>query len=146
MIDMIQIAVSDVEPAPQGSKSYMGSGRLVESCKRVKPWRYAVEIEVRRQMRKQDYSMIRGACHVQLEFRFHRPKSHFTTNKQLAAAAPRHYTVKKNDIDKCCRSTLDALTDTVIADDSLVISMNAEKRYCTGEERAGALITIVPIT
>ena len=143
---MIQIAISDIEPAPQGSKTYYGHGRLVEVSQRVKPWRMTVELEVRREMRKQSYKMINGPCHVMLEFRFNRPKSHFTTNQQLKAAAPLYYTVKKNDIDKCCRSTLDALSDTIIADDSLVISMNAEKRYCMGEEPAGALITIVPIT
>lgn len=142
---MIQIAVSDIEPAPQGSKTYYGNGRLVEASQRVKPWRMTVEIEVRREMRKQNYAMIKGPCHVMLEFRFNRPKNHYTTNKQLTAAAPLHYIVKKNDIDKCCRSTLDALTGTIIKDDSLVISMHAEKRYCMAEEASGALITVVPL-
>ena len=68
-----------------------------------------------------------------------------TTNGQLKAAAPKHCTVMKNDIDKCCRSTLDGLTGTAFADDCLVVSLIAEKRYCFGSEPPGALITVTPL-
>ncbi len=36
----------------------------------------------------------------------------------------------KGDIDKLCRSTLDALTLSAIADDSQVVSLQAQKYYC----------------
>ena len=36
----------------------------------------------------------------------------------------------KGDIDKLCRSTLDALTLSAIADDSQVVSLEARKYYC----------------
>ena len=142
---MIYIAVNDIEPAPQGSKRHVGGGRLIEASKRVKPWRQAVAASAQQQMRDQKRELLTDACSVSVVFRFKRPKSHFTTNGQLKAAAPKHCVVKRNDIDKCCRSTLDALTDTVFADDSLVVSLNAEKRYCIGAEPPGALITVISL-
>lgn len=142
---VIHIAVNDIEPAPQGSKRHVGGGRLIEVSKRCKPWRQAVAASAQHQMKDQQCELLTCACSVSVIFRFRRPKAHFTTNGQLKAAAPKHCVVKRNDIDKCCRSTLDALTDTAFADDSLVVSLNAEKRYCIGTEPPGALITVIPL-
>ena len=142
-MSVIHIAVNDIEPAPQGSKRHVGGGRLIEASKRVKPWRQAVAASAQQQMKDQECELLTGACCVSVIFRFRRPKAHFTTNGQLKAAAPEHYVVKKNDIDKVCRSTLDALTDTVFTDDCLVVSLHAEKRYCIGSEPPGALITVI---
>ena len=142
---VVYIAVNDIEPAPQGSKRHVGGGRLIEASKRVKPWRQAVAASAQQQMREQKCSLITGACSVTVEFRFKRPKSHFTTNGQLKANAPEHYVVKRNDIDKCCRSTLDALSETVFADDCLVVRLVADKRYCFMHEPPGALITVTEL-
>ena len=142
---MVHISVNDIEPAPQGSKRHVGGGRLIEASKRVKPWRQAVAASAQQQMREQKCSLITGACSVTVEFRFKRPKSHFTTNGQLKANAPEHCIVKRNDIDKCCRSTLDALSETVFADDCLVVRLVADKRYCFSSEPAGALITVMTL-
>ena len=139
---MIHIAVSDIEPAPQGSKRHVGGGRLIEASKRVKPWRQAVAASAQQQMREQKCSLITGACSVSIEFRFKRPKSHFTTNGQLKANAPDHYIVKRNDIDKCCRSLLDGLTGAAFADDCFVVKLTASQRYCEPGERPGASVTI----
>lgn len=142
---VIHIAVSDIEPAPQGSKRHVGGGRLIEASKRCKPWRQAVAKSAQKQMRDQKAELIETACAVSIVFRFKRPKSHFTTNGQLKANAPKHCIVKRNDIDKVCRSTLDSLTDGgVFADDCLVVNLIAEKRYCIGSEPPGALITVIP--
>ena len=98
-------------------------------------------------MRDQKAELIVTACAVSIVFRFKRPKSHLTTNGQLKANAPKHCIVKRNDIDKVCRSTLDALTDGgVFADDCLAVHLNAEKRYCVGSEPPGALITVIPFS
>jgi crossover junction endodeoxyribonuclease RusA len=144
-MSVVHIAVNGIDPAPQGSKRHVGHGRMVEASKRVKPWRNAVALSAQQQMREQKCDLITSACNVSVVFRFKRPKSHFTTNGQLKAAAPKHCIVKRNDIDKCCRSTLDALSETVFADDCLVVSLNAEKRYCIGAEPPGALITVVSL-
>ena len=144
-MSVVHIAVNGIDPAPQGSKRHVGGGRLIEASKRVKPWRNAVALSAQQQMREQKCDLITSACNVSVVFRFKRPKSHFTTNGQLKAAAPEHCIVKRNDIDKCCRSTLDALSETVFADDCLVVSLNAEKRYCIGTEPPGALITVIEL-
>jgi len=144
-MEVIHIAVNDIEPAPQGSKRHVGGGRLIEASKRCKPWRQAVSACAQQQMKDQGCELLTCACSVSVVFRFRRPRAHFTTNGQLKAAAPKHCVVKRNDIDKCCRSTLDALTDSVFADDSLVVSLNAEKRYCIGSEPPGALITVIAL-
>jgi crossover junction endodeoxyribonuclease RusA len=145
-MSVVHIAVNGIDPAPQGSKRHVGHGRMVEASKRVKPWRNAVAASAQQQMREQKFDLITGACSVSVVFRFKRPKSHFTTNGQLKANAPEHCIVKRNDIDKCCRSTLDALSDGgVFADDCLVVSLVADKRYCVGAEPPGALITVTEL-
>ena len=145
MSSVVSVSINGIDPAPQGSKRQVGGGRLIEASKRVKPWRQAVAASAQQQMREQKCSLITGACSVSIKFRFKRPKSHFTTNGQLKANAPEHCIVKRNDIDKCCRSTLDALSETVFADDCLVVRLIADKRYCFMHEPPGALITVVPV-
>jgi crossover junction endodeoxyribonuclease RusA len=124
---VIQLAVNGIEPAPQGSKRHVGGGRMIEASKRVKPWR--------------------AACAVSIVFRFRRPKAHFKTNGELRETAPRQCIVKRNDIDKCIRSTLDGLVQgELLVDDCLVVTVNAEKRYCVGAEQPGAVIDVMPVS
>lgn len=138
---VIQLAVNGIEPAPQGSKRHVGGGRMIEASKRVKPWRAAVAAEA-----MQVGERISGACAVSIVFRFRRPKSHFKTNGELRETAPRHCITRKNDVDKCCRSTLDGLVQgELLVDDCLVVSVNAEKRYCVGTEPPGAVIDVIAL-
>lgn len=138
---MIQLTVSGLDPAPQGSKRHVGGGQLIESSKRVKPWRAAVAHEARLAGEQ-----IAGPCAVELDFRFARPKGHRKANGELRASAPRFCIFKRNDIDKCCRSTLDGLVDGgLLADDSLVIELVAWKGFCAAGEQPGVLMRIRPI-
>ena len=140
---ILYVAVSGIEAAPQGSKKHVGRGRLVETCKRLKPWRRAVAEAARVQMNDQKLPIFDVPVDVQLLFRFNRPKSHFRTNGDLRPNAPKHYFVKKNDIDKITRSTLDALVmGGALKDDCLVVRLIAEKRYCHLFEPPGVLITV----
>ena len=36
-------------PAPQGSKRHVGGGRMIESCKALKPWRDLIIADARKQ-------------------------------------------------------------------------------------------------
>ena len=138
---VIQLAVNGIEPAPQGSKRHVGGGRMIEASKRVKPWRSAVAAEA-----MEVGEQISSACAVSIVFRFRRPKAHFKTNGELRETAPRHYIVKRNDVDKCVRSTLDGMVQgELLVDDCLVVTVNAEKRYCVGAEPPGALIDVMPL-
>ena len=139
---VIQLAVNGIEPAPQGSKRHVGGGRMIEASKRVKPWRAAVAAEA-----MEVGEQISGACAVSIVFRFRRPKAHFKTNGELRETAPRQCIVKRNDIDKCIRSTLDGLVQgELLVDDCLVVTVNAEKRYCVGAEQPGAVIDVMPVS
>jgi len=87
---------------------------------------------------------------VSVEFIFPRPKGHYGTGRnsqKLKDSAPKYCTSKSNgDIDKVVRSTLDALSLTsggcILTDDSLVVCLQALKRYANNYELAGAKINI----
>jgi crossover junction endodeoxyribonuclease RusA len=116
-------------PAPQGSKRHVGNGRMIESSKKVGPWRDAV-IEAASQFN--DFKMLNEALAVQIMFTLPAPK----TTKRL-------YPTVRPDLDKLLRSTFDALTISGFwHDDSLVVSVLAAKRYAAAGEPLGALIEV----
>lgn len=105
------------DPGPQGSKRHVGNGRMIESSAKVKPWREAVIWAVR----ESAFNMITGPVGVAMVFTLKRP-----------ASAPKRQTSphRKPDIDKLCRSTLDALVMAgVIEDDARVVYMMASKVF-----------------
>jgi Holliday junction resolvase RusA-like endonuclease len=142
--EVLSFDVMGMEPAPQGSKRPVGRDRqgralMVESCKRVKPWRQLVADAALAVAPGRP--LIASPCVLCAEFRFLRPKGHYGGSGQLRAKAPRHHTVRP-DVSKLLRSTEDALTGVLLRDDSLIIAAPATKRYCLPDERPGALITL----
>ncbi len=137
---MIEIDVIGT-PAPQGSKRHVGGGRMVESSKKVKPWRSAVAAEaLNHTFGPWPY------VGVAVTFRLKRPKSHYRTGRfadQLRADAPR-YPAKYPDLDKLCRSTLDGLkAGQAFADDSQVVVLEARKVFAD-RNQPGAWIQLFP--
>ena len=135
----VTFRVEGMAPAPQGSKRHVGRGVMVESCRQVKPWRLlvvqsAVAAEV---------PLLRGPVRLSVVFLFSRPAGHFRRDGNLKPSAPAHHAVKP-DGDKLLRSTGDALSGVVIEDDARIVGGAWEKRYCIGNERPGAIITIAP--
>ncbi len=118
---MLTITVHGL-PAPQGSKrplinKYSGTVQLVESSKKVKPWREAVKWAARTGV----VNRIDGPVDVDIVFTLPRPKS---------APKSRKYPDRKPDIDKLVRSTLDALKDAgAFEDDSRVVCLLAAKVF-----------------
>jgi len=110
----------DGEPAPQGSKTgFIKNGRvvMVESSKKVKPWREAVA--------SQTQAKVQAALQnpVEIALVFHLPKPKTVTRKWPAV---------KPDLDKLIRSTFDGLTTGgLYTDDALVIAVSASKQYAT---------------
>ena len=95
-------------PAPQGSKRHVGEGRMVESSKRVKPWRRQVAAAYA------DHSfgdMLDGPVSVTVDFYLPRPKAHYSTGRNAGALKPsapaEHLTMP--DLDKLTRAVGDAL-------------------------------------
>ena len=120
------ITVEGIEAAPQGSKRHVGRGIMVEMCKRVEPWKKAVGVEAKKVVKE----IIIEPVHIDLVFWFNRPISHLYANGEVKPSAPKYPNRRQGDIDKLCRSTLDALTLSAIADDSQVVSLQAQKYYC----------------
>lgn len=115
------------EPAPQGSKNgFVKNGRvvMVESSKKVKPWREAVAWQTKATVTEPMTSP------VEIALVFHLPKPKSVTRKWPSV---------KPDLDKLIRSTFDGLTTGgLYTDDALVIAVSASKQYAT--DRIGCQI------
>jgi len=138
---MLTFTVAGMPPAPQGSKRHVGNGRMIESSKQVKPWRYLVQqaaIATR-------HPTITGPVSLSCVFLFPRPKSHYTSKGVIKPTAPTFHSVKP-DGSKCLRSTEDALVDSgLLQDDARIAISSFTKRYTTPSEHPGAIITIIPL-
>jgi Holliday junction resolvase RusA-like endonuclease len=119
-VTMITITVIGI-PGPMGSKRFVGTskagrGILIESSKKVKPWREAVVFAAREMGKK-----ISGPVGYSMVFSLPRPKS---------APKSRIWPDRKPDLSKLIRSTEDALTDAgTWEDDSRVISQGSGKVF-----------------
>ncbi|HET9189830.1 MAG TPA: RusA family crossover junction endodeoxyribonuclease [Rudaea sp.] len=116
-------------PAPQGSKKFVGMvkghGVMVESSKKVKPWRQDVKaraIEVR-----EGAAPLEGPLVARMVFTLPKPMS--------APKRKRTYADKKPDLSKLVRSTEDALTDAGLwRDDARVIEYTRLAKVFPGED------------
>jgi len=116
--------------APQGSKSYIGNGVMVESSKRVKPFRADVRKAAESVALPPGWPM---AAPMRVGFRFHfaRPKTHFRRDGiRLAKSAPEEATSHGlGDLEKLARSVNDALSGVLFNDDRQVVEMHLAKAY-----------------
>ena len=140
-LDHITFTVAGMPPAPQGSKRHVGNGRMIESSKNVKPWRYLVQ-QAAVALQRPTFT---GPISLSCVFIFPRPKSHYNTKGTLKPSAPRHHAVKP-DGSKCLRSTEDALVDAgLIADDARIAISSYTKRYVSDGDHPGAIISIIAL-
>lgn len=142
-------------PGPQGSKSFKGTrtskrtGKstpiLVESSKKVAPWREAVAEAAARTLDALTYVgqfPLAGPLEVDFEFSLPRP-ARMPKDRVVGGVA---YPIAYPDVSKLARSTEDALTGSVWKDDAQVVRYGVlEKRYA-GEagalDRPGAVIRV----
>lgn len=121
-------------PASQGSKRHVGNGVMVESSKRLKPWRDDV-IRIAQTAAEMDGWTRPTEAHVHAVFRFVRPRS-------VSVARRPSHTVKP-DLDKLVRALFDSLTIAgVLHDDANIVSLVAEKQYCVGAEMPGVQVCL----
>jgi len=129
-------------PAAQGSKRHLGNGVMVESSRHVRPWRTDVKMAA---MGATPLHWDRDApFSLTITFLFVRPKGHHGA-KGLKPSAPAAPSGRVGDLDKLLRSTLDAMTGVVFADDCQVVTLFAAKRYAMPGEQAGAVISAIPL-
>jgi crossover junction endodeoxyribonuclease RusA len=123
------------EPAPQGSKRYLGKGIMIESSKKVKPWRADIRAACLDNRGKPKIQFNGDAVRVDLEFVLKRPVS--APKKRTPPA------IRRPDLDKLVRATLDGLGSANIwTDDSQVVSMNVSKRLAEIDEVTGCRIVV----
>jgi crossover junction endodeoxyribonuclease RusA len=115
--------------APQGSKTYLGQGRMKESSKRVKPFRADVKAAAMNVPLPEGWPM-EAPMRVGMRFHFARPKTHLTSKGALTKSAPQEATSHGlGDIEKLARAVNDALSGTVFKDDRQVVQMHLAKCY-----------------
>jgi crossover junction endodeoxyribonuclease RusA len=116
--------------APQGSKTYLGQGRMKESSERVKPFRADVRRAAESAALPPDWPMA-APMRVGVRFHFARPKSHFKRDGvTLSKSAPEEATSHGlGDLDKLARSVNDALSGVLFNDDRQVVEMHLAKAY-----------------
>lgn len=138
-------------PAPGGSKSTFpfkrADGtlgvRVVDAGKGNKEWRKIVAWQAKAYLPSGWQPTARPMI-VRFNFFLRRPAAHFGTGRNAAIlkpGAPEHH-VTKPDALKLARSTEDALTLVLWADDSQVISQVATKQYCGLGMREGCRVRV----
>jgi Holliday junction resolvase RusA-like endonuclease len=138
-------------PAPQGSKRHVGRGVMVESSKAVKPWRQDVKYAALAATAAiPGWAALDGPLAASMVFTFARRKGHYRTGRNahlLRDSAPARPAVYP-DLSKIARSTEDALTGIVWADDARVVEYARLAKYYAGTaapdvlDTAGAVIRV----
>lgn len=114
-------------PAPQGSKRHVGGGRMVESSKKVGPWRDAVAHAGHNAMTGE--APLDGPLRLTAHFRVAMPASRRKADRERGW----RWADKTPDLDKLLRSTLDGLTaGGVIVDDARVVVIDARMTEVVG--------------
>jgi len=136
--DSFSFTVFGTDPAPQGSKKYVGTRRtaaganiplIIEASPKLPAWRKAVDDAVRQAMQDSgDLSKFDGAVKVEAVFYLTRKPS---VKRELPTVPP--------DVDKLTRALLDACK-AVWTDDALVVRLEVSKKYAVGQ--SGVAVTI----
>jgi Holliday junction resolvase RusA-like endonuclease len=136
--DSFSFTVFGTDPAPQGSKKYVGTRRtaaganiplIIEASPKLPAWRKAVSDAVIQAMQDSgDLSKFEGAVKVEAIFYLTRKPS---VKRELPTVPP--------DVDKLTRALLDACK-AVWTDDALVVRLEVSKKYAVGQ--SGVAVTI----
>lgn len=110
------------KPEPQGStRAFVVKGRpiITSTNNNLKDWRQTIVDRAQGVVE----APIGGAIELEVDFYLPRP-----------ASLPNYWKhpTKKPDLDKLVRSVCDALTHTVLRDDSQIVSIKATKQYADG--------------
>ena len=130
-------------PISQGSKRHVGGGRMIESSKKLAPWRTLVA-QVAYEAMEERQMFTAEPVWMAAKFVFWRPASHYRTGKfsdHLKPSAP-EAPMTYPDTEKLVRAVNDAIEGIVFRNDSMVARLYAEKAY---GETPGALVVIGPL-
>lgn len=124
---MIEFSVYGL-PAPQGSKRHVGGGRMIESSKKVKPWREDVRHAAERVIAaRPGWIPLDAPLRVRMVFTMPKPASAPKTRRTYPSRTP--------DLSKLLRSTEDALTSAGFwKDDARVVEYSRTAKVFPGED------------
>lgn len=116
-------------PAPQGSKKFVGMtgghGVMVESSKKVKPWRQ--DVKAAAEAVRNGSAALDGPLTVRMVFTLPKPAS--------SPKRRRTWPCRKPDLSKLARSTEDALVDAgLLADDARIVEYERLAKVFPGED------------
>jgi Holliday junction resolvase RusA-like endonuclease len=131
-------------PAPQGSKRHVGGGVMIESSKKVKPWRQDVKASALQAMADiDDWQPLDGPLAASMTFAVrHKPSS---KPSWWAPGVRWSKTLmwrpgSMPDLSKLLRATEDALTDAgVWKDDARVVEYRRLAKYYVGDQAEDVL-------
>jgi Holliday junction resolvase RusA-like endonuclease len=122
-------------PAPQGSKRHVGHGIMVESSKRLKPWRDSVTAKAIDTFGVAP--LLDEPIVAEMVFTFARPRSHYRTgaNSHLLRDGAPARPQGAPDVSKLVRSTEDALTGAgVWRDDARIVEYKRVAKVWADED------------
>jgi Holliday junction resolvase RusA-like endonuclease len=129
-------------PQQQGSKQgFIINGKvvLVETNKKLKPWRELISAAAREVM--QDREPCEGPVKVEILFRFPRLKAHLRADGEVREEAP-FFKSSTPDLDKLVRAACDACSGIIYKDDRQVSYLSAKKIYA---ELQGMWMIVTPL-
>lgn len=138
---MIELEVIGI-PAPQGSKTRMPNGAMVDGTSatgraKLSEWRRAVADSARAWLTDNPQGPLSGPVELWVSFRFPATKSD----------PYRHLHASKPDVDKIARSTCDALVHAgLLVDDSRICDLHITKRWCDTDQMPGATVKVNDLT
>lgn len=137
-------------PVPQGSKTYLGHGRMVESGgQKLKNWRHDVTRAAEEARDEHGGATLTGPLYLEVDFFMPRPRGHYGTGRNahlVRDGAPEH-PAGRPDLDKLIRAVDDALTAAGLwKDDAQVVDISARKSYADDQVGPGASISVMPLS
>lgn len=121
---MITITVYG-QPAPQGSKRHVGKGVMIESSRKLRPWRQ--DVKVAAENARSTAAPLDGPLRVRMVFTLPKPLSAPKRRQTWPCRAP--------DLSKLVRSTEDALTEAGLwRDDARVVEYERLAKVYPGED------------
>lgn len=119
------------DPKPQGSKRYVGGGRVIEDNPGTRAWRQSAQLQLTTYRSRQLKEPIDEAVLVQAVFCLPRPKS---VRSMLPTSKSSH------DLNELCRALEDALEGAgVLKNDSRITTWHARKHYAEADNNGPAI-------
>lgn len=134
---------------PKGNMRRTPAGGMYDSDKGVKAWMQSIAWSAHAlgDARGTPWHDDRVPLKLEVVFWIRRPAFHLTggvTGGGLRPSAPGWPTMRP-DVDKLVRAVLDALTGVAYSDDSQVVQLVAQKRYCAPGESERTIIAVSPM-